>query len=313
MKENLNTDLRAVTLRQLRALAAVARTGSVTGAAGELLVTPPAVSMQIKQLEASAGLPLVERTASGFHLTEAGREVVETARRMEVVLRDCEDALTLLKGDSGGRVSIGVVSTAKYFAPQALAAFSRAHPRIDIQLSVGNRSETIDALRNYDVDLAIMGRPPGGFEIDQAIIGDHPHIIIAPPDHRLAGRQDIPLEELADEAFLIREEGSGTRALTLRLFANAGFAPRFGMEMGSNETIKQAVIAGLGIAVISAHTVAAELEHGRLVALDVEGLPIMRQWFTVKRQDKRMLPAAEALWKFLSLEGADYLPQVAAA
>lgn len=309
MKENLKPDLRGVTLRQLRALEAVGRTASVTTAAGELGVTPPAVTMQIKQLEAAAAVPLLERTAQGFRLTEAGLEVVEAARRMESALRDCTEVLEQIRG-GGGHISIVVVSTAKYFAPRALAAFAAFHPEVELRLSVGNRGETLTALRDYDCDLAIMGRPPEDFEIDQAIIGDHPHIIIAPPSHRFAAAKALPLEALAEETFLLREEGSGTRALMLRLFANAGFAPRAYMEMGSNETIKQAVMAGLGIALLSAHTVGAELQHDRLVALNVQGLPVMRQWFVAKRRDKRLLPAAATLWDFLASQGESFLPNL---
>lgn len=311
MKESLKIDLRAATLRQLRALAALQQSGSVSGAAEALGVTPPAVTMQIKQLEAAAALPLVERSARGFTVTEAGGEVLEAARRIEEALRDCGEALSLLKHVGGGHVAIGVVSTAKYFAPRALAAFTAARPGVEIQLSVGNRSETLAALREHRLDLALMGRPPEDFAIDQAIVGDHPHIIVAPPGHPLAAPRHgrpLPLEALAGETFLLREEGSGTRALTLRLFARAGFAPRFGMEMNSNETIKQAVMAGLGIAMISAHTVGAELEAGRLRALPVEGLPVVRQWFVAKLPDKRLLPAARALWDFLAEEGASFLP-----
>ncbi|WP_179243974.1 LysR family transcriptional regulator [Tistlia consotensis] len=311
MKDNLKVDLRSVTLKQLRALAGLQRSGSVSATAQELGVTPPAVTMQLKQLEAAAALPLVERSAQGFAVTQAGAELVETARRIEEALRDGTEALTLLKRAGGGHVAVGVVSTAKYFAPRVLAAFAAIHPGVEIRLDVGNRSETLAALREHELDIAVMGRPPEDFEIDQATIGDHPHIIVAPPDHPLAEARDLPLEALAGETFLLREEGSGTRALTLRLFARAGFAPRFGMAVNSNETIKQAVMAGLGIAMISGHTVGAELEHGRLCALDVEGLPVVRQWFVAKRHDKRLLPAARALWDFFADRGAGFLPEVA--
>jgi LysR family transcriptional regulator for metE and metH len=155
-----------------------------------------------------------------------------------------------------------------------------------------------------------MGRPPEHFPVEQALIGDHPHVIVAPPGHPLAGRQRIKVARLADETFLLREEGSGTRLLTQNLLAQAGVAPRVGMEISSNETIKQAVMAGLGIALISAHTIAAEVEDRRLAVLDVVGLPIVRQWSVVKRREKWLPPAARALWQHLATQGRLFLPEV---
>jgi len=180
-------------------------------------------------------------------------------------------------------------------------------------LTIGNRGETVAALKGYEIDMAIMGRPPTGVEVEQAVIGPHPHVIIAPPGHHLAARHRITPKVLTSETLLMREPGSGTRALVRELFTDAGLEPLPGMEMGSNETIKQAVIAGLGIAMISAHTVAAELREGRLTALDVRGLPVMRTWFMVKRADKRLLPASTALWQFMAREGRTYLPDLAGA
>lgn len=313
MKEKLKACLRGVTLRQLRALEATLREGTISGAARALNVTPPAVSLQIRLLEEGAGMPLTERTGQGLRPTDAGRLLLDAAHRVEAALSECAQGLASLHDSGGGRVAIGVVSTAKYFAPLALAAFAKAHPKVEVRLSVGNRGETIAALAGFDVDFALMGRPPDEVKIDSAVIGDHPHIIIGPPDHPMAGRRGIEVAELTDQTFLVREEGSGTRGLMQRLFAEVGVSPRIGMEIGSNETIKQAVMAGLGIALISAHTVAAELRDGRLVALDVSGLPLLRQWFVVKHRDRRLLPAARALWDFLAAEGADYFPAKVAA
>ena len=308
MKEILKTAMERVTLKQLRALGAVVRTGTISGAAKELSVTPPAVSMQMRLLAEAVGLPVVERTESGLRPTDAGLIVLDGVRRCESALAACGEALEEMKGAGGGRVVVGVVSTAKYFAPRALAAFARAHPKIEMRLSVGNRGETIAALKGYELDFAVMGRPPDGFGVESAVIGDHPHIIVAPPDHPMAGRRNIAFADLAGETFLLREDGSGTRALMQRLFDEAGLNPNLGMEIGSNETIKQAVIAGLGIAMISAHTVYAELQESRLTELDVAGLPVIRQWFTVKLEKKRLLPAARAFWDFLVDSGTKYLP-----
>lgn len=311
MKEKLKTGRTRVTLKQLRALDATVRTGTISKAAQRLGVTPPAVTMQMRLLEEEVGLPLLEKTTSGLRPTDAGAVVLDTAHRCEAALEDCYTALQALRGAGGGRVRVGVVSTAKYFAPRALAAFSHAHPNVEVRLSVGNRSATIDALRDYELDFAVMGRPPQSFEVQQAVIGDHPHVIVAPPDHAMARTHRLPISKLAKETFLLREEGSGTRMLMQRLFAEVGLNPNIGMEMGSNETIKQAVMAGLGIALISAHTVAPEVKEGRLAILDVSGLPVVRQWFVVRRSGKDLMPAAQALWDFLAASCADFLPRLA--
>jgi LysR family transcriptional regulator for metE and metH len=310
MKELLNPSLRAVTLRQLRALAAVVREGSVSRAAELIHVTPPAISLQLRQLEELIGIPLLERLPKGHQPTDAGREVLAATAQIERALSECADALDVLRGGETGRIALGVISTAKYFVPRAVAAFLRDHPRIEIRLMVGNREDMLAALEGYELDLAITGRPPETFEVDKDVIGDHPHVIVAPPDSPLARRGRLRLADLGDQTFLLRERGSGTRILVQALFRDAGLSPPPGMEIGSNETIKQAVIAGLGIALISAHTIAHEVRDGRLVVLDVEGLPVVRQWFVVKRREKRLLPAAAALWEFLARAGRDHLPSL---
>ncbi len=300
--------LRDLTIRQLRALAALSASGSVTAAANKMHLTQPAVTLQLRNLQDLAGLPLVQRTGDGMLLTDAGREVLTLSERIEAAISACETSLEMMAGRSGGRVSIGAVSTAKYFVPFAIAAFSRLHPKIDISLSIGNRQEIRQALRGYDLDFAIMGRPPPDIEVDTHLIGDHPHIIVAAKGHRLEQDFGLAAVDLSHETFLTRELGSGTRMLMEQLFEATELQPTIGMEMSSNETIKQAVIAGLGIAFISAHTVATELEDGRLVVLDVAGLPVVRQWFVVRRQDKVLLPPAQAMLDFLRAEGARFLP-----
>jgi LysR family transcriptional regulator, low CO2-responsive transcriptional regulator len=310
MKEKLNDLHRSGTLKQLRALTAVVRTGTYTAAAKQLHVTPPAVSIQMGLLEDYAGLPLVERAGDRYIATEAGRELVQAARDIDEILAESSEKLAHLLGDEGGQVRVGITSTAKYFAPRALAAYAREHPKVDVRLSVGNREESISSLKNHDTDFAIMGRPPEDFDVEAVIFSDHPHIIIAPPDHQLRSRSHIPIKSLADEKFLSREPGSGTRILMSRLFAGVGIEPEIGMEIGSNETIKQAVIAGLGVALISAHTVAVELADGRLVALDIQGMPLVRNWYVVKRKEKHMLPATQALWTFMLEKGKEFLPDL---
>ncbi len=300
--------MRNLTLRQLRILSAVTKTGSMAGAARQLHVTPPAITVQMQQLEETAGLPLIERLGEGTTPTGAGEVLLKAAHRIEALLAECDQELAQLKGIKGGRVVAGVVSTAKYFAPRALAAFRQQHPEVELRLSVGNRQETIAALRDLILDLAVMGRPPENLDLEFVVLGDHPHIVIAAGDHPLASKE-VTIQGLADETFFIRELGSGTRMLMESLFQEANFSPNIGMEIGSNETIKQAVIAGLGIAFISAHTVACEIADGRLAALKVHGLPIVRKWHVVRLREKAVMPAAQAMWQFLASEGHLFLPQ----
>ncbi len=300
--------MRDVSLKQLRVVAAIAKTGRVISAADLLGVTPPAVTSQLRLLEDGLRVALFERAREGMRLTAAGHHLLQSANRVEAELASCLDGLSALRGLKGGSVSIGVVSTAKYFAPAALGAFKRIHPDVELKLFVGNRQDTIRALAQLEFDIAIMGRPPENLDVKRALLGDHPHVIMARPDHPLAAERGLKLTDLAADTFLTREPGSGTRTLMERIFAEGGIAPHVGMEISSNETIKQAVMAGLGIAFISGHTIAAEVEMNRLTVLDVDCLPALRQWWVVHHVDKRLMPAPAALRTFLHEEGRKYLP-----
>ncbi|MBR0695015.1 LysR family transcriptional regulator [Bradyrhizobium lablabi] len=299
---------RDLTIRQLRALSAVQAAGSITSAANRLNLTQPAVTLQLRNLQALAGMPLIQRTGDGIALTDAGAHVLALVERIEAALLDCEQSLDLIAGRSGGRVSMGAVSTAKYFVPYAIAAFSRRFPKIEVLLRIGNRQEIRDALRGYDLDIAVMGQPPADVDVEMRPLGRHPHFIVAAAEHRLARRRHLAPIELADETFITRERGSGTRMLMEQFFLKNGLTPKIGMEMDSNETIKQAVMAGLGVAFISQHTVFHELEDSRLVVLNVKGLPVVRQWHAIRRADKILLPPAQAMLDFLGKDGWRYLP-----
>jgi DNA-binding transcriptional LysR family regulator len=269
------------------------------------------VTIQLRQVEEEVGLSLFDRTQDGMRPTAAGLAVIDAAQAIDERLRLLSDQLDAIKGLRAGSMRLGVVSTAKYFAPRLMAAFMKEHRDIEMQLVVGNRAETIASLKNHDVDMAVMGRPPKDVPVRATAFGDHPLVIIASPDHPLAAARDISKERIAEEHFLIREAGSGTR-ISLEIFLSdvPGRIDELGVEMGSNETIKQAVMAGLGVAFISAHTIALEIETGRLVILDVVGMPIRRQWYGVMRADRAISPAMAAFQDFLMRKGAMHLPLV---
>lgn len=302
------------TLRQLRTLVAVSNHGKIVNASKALGLTQPAISLQIREAENVAGTPLFDRLPDGMRPTAAGRAVIEAALAIEERLRILGDEVEAIAGGRRGQLRLGVVSTAKYFAPSIMGAFMREHPDIEMTLWVGNRAETIASLRDHKIDVALMGRPPREVPVRSVLFGQHPFVIIAPIDHPLAGKKNIRKERIAQEHFLIREPGSGTRmALDILLSEVPGRLEDPGVEMGSNETIKQAVMAGLGIALISAHTIALEVEQNRLAVLDVEGMPIRRQWFLVSRADRAISPVMLAFEDFLQQRGAEFLPKVAGA
>lgn len=294
--------MKHVTLRQLKVFEAVARHLSFSRAADELHLTQPAVSMQVKQLEEQAGLPLTEMIGKKVFLTIAGEEVARHARRIAQQLRETGEALDAIKGVRGGRLSIGVISTAKYFAPRLLAEFRRRQPGVEVDLRVHNREIVVRQLADNEIDLAIMGQPPQDFATVAEGFADHPLVVIAAPEHPLARKKQVVPGQIHGETFLIREPGSGTRATLERYFADTGIAPGHLMEMTGNETVKQAVMAGLGISLISAHSVALECEVGCLVKLPVVGMPIVRRWFVVQRAEKELLPVAATFREFLLAE-----------
>lgn len=299
--------MKDATVRQLQIFDAAARTLSFSRAAEGLHLTQPAVSMQIRQLEHFAGVPLFERTGRRLQLTDAGEELVQHARAVLGALEEADERFAAMKGLHGGRVRLAVVSTAKYFAPRLIARFAQAHPGVEIRLQVDNRQELIRTLAANDVDLALMGRPPGELALKAASFADHPHVVIAPPDHPLARRRRVDIDALAAEVFLVREAGSGTRMAMERFFQERGVIPRVGMEMPSNETIKQAVMAGLGLSFISLHTIALELAAHALAVVHAPGLPVMRQWYVLHRAEKRLSPAAEAFKAFVLQHGRGFL------
>ena len=301
--------LRRASLRRLQVFEAVARLQSFSRAATELHLTQPAISMQVQQLEAEVGLPLYEQMGRRLDITPAGREIMACARALTQRLREAEELLAAMQGAGGGEISISAVSTAKYHVPMLLAEFRRKHPDVRVRLSVSNREQVVRDLTENSVDLAIMGTPPRGLDTIAVPFARHPIAIIAAPGHALARRRRLPLARLADETFLISERGSGTRSAMERVFRERRFHPRETIEMSSNETIKQAVMAGMGVSFLSLHTVGLEVAASRLAVLEVAGTPVMRHWYVIHRERKRLSPTAEAFKTFLIERGAKAIEQ----
>lgn len=301
-----------VTLKQLRSLSAIEAAGSLTGAAALLNVTVPAVSAQLRLLEENVKATLLMRGPNGkTSLTREGEVVLSSIQSIEKTLSNCIDKVTSFRAGTAGRVAIGVVSTGKYFAPALLVHAQNALPDIEFSLKIGNRNEIRQALIDETIDVAIMGRAPQEPPVEAIRLGEHPYVLIAKPRHRLAGLRQVSQDELAKETFLCRESGSGTRLLTERFIdeIGEGFAVKK-IEMGTNETIKQGVMAGLGVALISGHTVAQELQTGHLTMLSAPGLPIFRSWFMIRRLENEGNPASLKFQKFLEAELGNLLPEL---
>jgi LysR family transcriptional regulator, low CO2-responsive transcriptional regulator len=295
--------MRHVTVRQLQVFVEAAETLSFARVAERLHLTPAGVSFQIKQIETQSGFALFERVGRRVALTDAGKALLIYARQVLRSLNDADQAMKALKGLSGGQVTIGLVSTAKYIAPHMLARFRADYPAIAINLRDGNRQWVNEALVKGEIDLAIMGKPLDDGDVIAEPFASHPSVIAAAPAHPLAGRAHLPMKVLASEPMVVREEGSGTRSLLTRFVEHAGVTPKIALTTSSNETIKQAVMAGMGIALISQHTIGLELGLGMMTTLAVEGFPLMRSWFVAHRRNMPLLPVHARLRAFLLENG----------
>ncbi len=302
--------MRSATVRQLQIFSVAASHLSFARAAEKLHLTHAAISLQIKQLEDVCGTQLFDRIGKKVFLTEAGDILLDHARQILQSLKDADESLMALKGLKGGRVTIAVTSTAEYFAPGLLAEFRKAQADVRVRLLVDNREEVSRMLISNEVDLAIMGRPPADMEAEATTFAPHPFVIVAGADHPLVGRTALTLDDIAQETMIVREAGSGTRLAMEGFFREHSIEPNIDMEMGSNDAIKQAVVAGLGISFISQHTLGLELSAGRLVVLPVEGMPVMRRWFLVRHKSKRLTPALGAFWDFVLEFAPDYLKRL---
>lgn len=291
-----------ITLRQLKVFERVARRLSFTRAAEELYLTQPAVSMQIKQFEEAIGLPLFERLGKKIYLTRAGEELYRLSRAIALQLEEAEQLIEELKGTEGGRLEVAVASTVHYFAIRLLADFCRRYPKVRVSFKVTNRKGLLQQMEDNESDIVLMGQPPEDQDLKAEAFLDNPLVIIAPAGHPLAGKASIPLDELKQETFIMREQGSGTRNSVERFFADKGMQITATMEMNTNGAIKQGVEEGLGLGIVSVHTVERELEDGRVAVLDVESFPIVRQWYIVHRAGKRLSSVAREFEAFVRNE-----------
>lgn len=292
--------IRYATFRQFQVFEAIYRLGSFTRAAEELFLTQPTVSMQIKKLSEAIGLPLFEHVGRNVEPTEAGKEVYVACRGMFETLSNLEMKMSDMKGLKRGRLRMGVITTAKYLAPEMLGEFSQIYPGIDLSLKVTNRESIIRRIRANEDDLYIMGQAPeGDFEVEAFSFAPNPLVVMAPRNHPLVGKKNISLEEITKEPFIIREPGSGIRDAMFKAFDAAGVRPTVRMEIGNNEAIKHAVAGGLGLSVLSLHTLSLEGVDGPVAILDVEGFPILRNWYIVYPKGKELSLVAQTFLDFV--------------
>jgi LysR family transcriptional regulator, low CO2-responsive transcriptional regulator len=297
--------MRHTTFRQMEIFSAIARVKSFTRAAEELHLTQPTVSMQMKKLEDAVGLPLVEQIGKRIFLTDAGHALHSTCGEIFDSLDRFEMLAAEMKGMKKGHLRVAVVTTAQYFAPRLLGPFCQKYPGVEVALKVTNRERVLERIADNLDDLYIMGQPPKGVELNSEPFLSNPLVPLAAHDHPLAGKRRISLKRFIEEPFILREPGSGTRIALERLLSMRKLKPRIRMELGSNEAIKQAVAGGLGVSVLSKHTLALEGQTSELVILDVEGFPISRQWHVAYAKDKRLSVIALTFLEYLRGAGAD--------
>ena len=301
--------MKNATFRQLRVFSEVARHLSFARAAEALHLTPPAVTMQVKELEAHVGMPLFQREGRRVALTTVGEYMLVHARKILATLKDAEDTALRLQRLEVGTLTIGMVSTAKYFLPRLAAEFRTEHSGIELKLVVGNREQLVAMLQANEVDIAIMGRPPKELATRAEPFAAHPHVFVSAINHPLAKERRLSPDALRPYGFVMREPGSGTRAALESFLRDARVEPRVVMEMRSNASIKQVVMADLGLSFVSLHTLGLELDHGLIAVLDVEGAPVVRGWNVVHTLSKLLSPAAEAFRYFMLERGESFLAE----
>ena len=292
-------NLRHATLHQLRIFLAVARHNSFARAAEELHLSPPTLSLQVKQLSETVGQPLFEQLGKKIFLTATGQTLADACADIETRMERLSQDLAALQGVERGSLKLAILTTVKYTVPKLLGGFCAAHPGIEVAMLVGNRENLLQRLAANQDDLYIMGQPPESMDVVSENFADNPLVLVAPPDHPLVGKKKIAPNLLKNEPFILREPGSGTRLTAEKFFASQGVTLKNRLEVGSNEAIKQTVAGGLGLAVLSATTVVSELALGELVLLDVVGFPLIRRWHVVYPRGKRLSAAALAFKEWL--------------
>ena len=300
------------TLHQFKVFEATARHGSFTRAAEELFLTQPTVSMQVKQLTKSVGLPLFEQVGKRLYLTDAGRELYSACQDIFEQLSDLDMKIADLKGMKQGRLKLAVITTAKYFVPRLLGPFCQRYPGIDISLIVTNHERAIERLAANEDDLYVMSQIPQHIDVKTYSFLDNPLVVLAPKSHPLAGERNISLQRLAEEPFIMREQGSGTRQAVYDLFNQHNIDVKVRLELGSNEAIKQAIAGGLGLSVLSCHTLTPGAGMGELTILDVQGFPIERQWYIVHLSGKQLSIVASTFLEYLRAESGQLAESVVA-
>lgn len=287
------------TLHQLKVFEATARHGSFTRAAEELYLTQPTVSIQVKQLTKAIGLPLFEQIGKRLYLTQAGQKLLETCQEIFDGLDQFEMSISDLKGLKQGQLKLAVITTAKYFVPRLLGPFCQRYPGIDIALKVTNHKHIQERMVNNEDDLYIISSPPEQPDLKIYPFLENPLVVLAPKDHPLVGKTNIPIQALNGEPFVMRESGSGTRQAVQKLFADHKVDVKVRLELGSNEAIKQAIAGGLGVSVLSLHTIISEGTSGEFAILDIEGFPIERHWYVASLAGKQLSVVAEAFLNYL--------------
>ena len=301
--------MKNATLRQLKVFEAVARHRSFSRAAEELHLTQPAVSTQVAKLEEHAGLPLFEQLGKKIHLTAAGQQMLQSSREIIQKFQEAEEAMAQFKGVSGGRLNVSVISAGDYFFPRLLVEFAQRHAGVTLNFGVCNREELMAQMQENVTDLAVMVRPPDDIDVVAEPFAPHPYVVVAAPTHPLASSKRIPVSRVSREPFVVREKGSDTWNSMREGFGTDLAGLNIAMEIRSTETIKQAVIAGMGVSFLSAHTISRELNAGSLTILDVQGLPLMLHWYVVHRRGKQLPPVAQAFKNFLLADGAQLIAQ----
>jgi DNA-binding transcriptional LysR family regulator len=287
------------TLHQLKVFEATARHGSFTRAAEELYLTQPTVSIQVKQLTKAVGLPLFEQIGKRLYLTQAGQQLLDTCQRVFEGLEQFEMAIADIKGMKQGQLRIAVITTAKYFVPRLLGPFCQRFPGIDISLKVTNHQNIQERMANNEDDLYIISQTPEQPDLKIHPFLENPLVVIAPKNHPLVGKKNIPITALSGEQFIMREPGSGTRQAIQSLFDEHEVDVKVRLELGSNEAIKQAIAGGLGISVLSVHTIISEGTTGEFAILDVEHFPIERHWYVASLAGKQLSVVADTFLNYL--------------